>query len=67
MSDETSDDQLIYEAAILAEMICAGETLAAHPKEEAQLILREMRAETECARLARRLARHFQSFETGSQ
>jgi len=49
------EDQIILEAAILAGLISPGEILSHGDKVKCSLILREMRAETEIARLARRI------------
>lgn len=56
-----ADDARIREAAILAGVICADEILSTSTLAEFRLILREMRAETETLRLARRIAAHCQT------
>jgi hypothetical protein len=55
----TPDEQVIYEAALLAGIVAAGDELSLNDRVALALILREMRAETECARLAQRIIRIF--------
>ena len=56
---EQSDAVLIRESAVLAGLVASDEQLCASDLEICGLLLREMRAETEAARLARRIARHY--------
>lgn len=54
-----NDKQLIKEACILARLLEANEDPAASTIDTCALLLREMRAETEAMRLAKRISNHY--------